>query len=63
MKGAKVYIATLVLGKNGLTTKDTGRYNCMTTSPETGLKYKTLSAFYHVYVPGNFDLFNSRMQE
>jgi hypothetical protein len=56
MRGAKRYVATLTLGLRKLTTKDTGRYNCMTASPETGLKYKTLSAFYHLFVPGNLPI-------
>lgn len=55
---AKRYIATLTLGQTGITTtKDTGRYNCLTASPETGMKYKTISAYYHVYVPGGFSQF------
>ncbi|XP_035712511.1 uncharacterized protein LOC118437537 [Folsomia candida] len=55
---AKRYIATLTLGQTGITTtKDTGRYNCLTASPETGMKYKTISAYYHVYVPAKQKLF------
>ncbi|CAL8142865.1 unnamed protein product [Orchesella dallaii] len=52
MNGAKRYVATVVIGPRGVKQSDTGRYNCMTASPETGMKFKTLSAYFHLYVPG-----------
>ncbi|ODN01947.1 Neural cell adhesion molecule 1-A, partial [Orchesella cincta] len=52
MNGAKRYVATVVIGPRGVKQSDTGRYNCMTASPETGMRYKTLSAYFHLFVPG-----------
>jgi len=49
--GAKRYKSYIHIGyRRNMDSRDTGRYNCMISSPETGMK--TLAAYYHLFVPG-----------